>query len=151
MTRRSGWTQTLPTPIEIAEMPLRHRGRTKKLMLILGKRRRSGLAINLKRIASLAVWGGICSRVSRPGHLYSSRLLLCSTIVKSSPDLGPLAAGAFRKADALLHRPASIHTETKSQRSGQMGRAQVRLRGGIPGVDKRRQNESAEFSRVAGG
>src|ERR1700746_2470308 len=38
----------------------------------------------------------------------------------------------------------------KANAPGQMGRAQVRLRGRIPGVDKRWQNESAELSRAAG-
>ena len=67
----------------------------------------------------------------------------------------PLAAARplkdlFGKADALFHREVSIYAETKSQCAGQMGRAQVRLRGRIPGVDKGRQNESAELSRAAG-
>lgn len=55
----------------------------------------------------------------------------------------------FLESEALFHRQVSIYIQTKSQCAGQMGRAQVRLRGQIPGVDKRRQNASAEPSRAA--
>jgi bifunctional non-homologous end joining protein LigD len=43
--------------------------------------------------------------------------------------------------------PRSVITPS----AGQMGRAQVRLRDRIPGVDNRWQNESAEFSRATRG
>jgi ATP-dependent DNA ligase len=59
-----------------------------------------------------------------------------------------LLKNLFEKLTPYFTEKCPFTPKTKADATVKLGRAQVRLRGRIPGVDKRQQNESAEFSKV---